>query len=429
MINVLRRFATLAALGAAVTVPAITGTSPAEPAPPPVAAEEARWKMPDPLVIGHRGAGGYVPEHTLASYGLAVELGADCIEPDLVSTSDGELIARHEPNLIATTDVADHPEFADRETTKIVDGVPTDGFFASDFTLAEIKTLRAIQPFAERFDGVDAEFKIPTFRQVIHLAKRKANQEGRTICVYPETKHPTFHQDLGLPLEDRLVEALELAGWNDEGDPVIIQSFEQANLQHLDTVTPVRLVQLIDANDILVDGSLDYTAPYDRPYDWTVSGRDDLYSYLVTPDGLAEVATYADGIGPWKPYLISSQGTDADEDGVADDVNGDGVVDDRDRALLPPSDVVEDAHDAGLVVHPYTFRDEQHRLVSDYAGEPAAEYRLFYDLGVDGVFTDFASTAFAARAQFLLDEDPALERCLSGKDRDLDRCGDIAPRR
>lgn len=386
--------------------------------------------VPDttPLVIGHRGASGFLPEHTLASYALAIELGADCIEPDLVATKDGALVARHEPNLTATTDVAARAEFASRQTTKVVDGVSETGWFASDFTLAEIRTLRAVQPMADRFQGLNGEFPIPTFAEVIDLAKRKAREEDRVICVYPETKHPTYHQDLGLALEDRLVRELERAGWNRANSPVFVQSFEQANLQYLDTITPVSLVQLIDANDVTLDGSLDLTAPYDRPYDWTRSGRTDLYPYLTTPAGLAEVATYADGIGPWKPYLISSAGTDADGDGAADDVNGDGAVNDADRTLLPPSAVVADAHAAGLLVHPYTFRNEPRRLAADYAGNPAAEYLTFYELGVDGLFSDFPDTAYAARVQYLLDGDPSLVRCLTGQDRDRRRCDDITPR-
>jgi glycerophosphoryl diester phosphodiesterase len=381
-----------------------------------------------PLVIGHRGASGFLPEHTLASYALAIELGADCIEPDLVSTKDGVLIARHEPNMTATTDVATRPEFARLRTTKVVDGVTETGWFASDFTLAEIKTLRAVQPLGERFQGVNGDFAIPTFAEVIDLAKRKSREEDREICVYPETKHPTFHKDLGLPLEDRVVETLRRAGWNRRDSPVFIQSFEQANLKYLNTRTPVRLVQLVDANDVNLDGSLDFTAPFDRPYDWTRAGRTDLFSYLVTPAGLAEVATYADGIGPWKPYLISSAGTDANGDGAADDINGDGLVNDADRSLLPPSNVVSDAHLAGLVVHPYTFRNEQRRLAADFAGNPAAEYLTFYELGVDGLFSDFPDTAYAARVQFLLDRDPTLLSCLTGQDRDRRRCADIAPR-
>jgi len=430
MLTSFRRLTTVATVVAAAAVPTVTlamSGTPGTSGAAAIASDSRAWVMPNPLVIGHRGASGYLPDHTLASYGLAVELGADCIEPDLVSTSDGVLVARHEPNLIATTDVSAHPEFADRFTTKVVDGFAEDGWFASDFTLAEIKSLRAIQPLVERFEGVDGEFAIPTFAEVIGLAQRKSSQEGRTICIVPETKHPTYHQELGLPLEDKVVAALDKVGWNDADDPVFVQSFEQANLQYLDTVTDAKLVQLIDANGVLLDGTVDST-DY-RPYDWEASGRDDTYGYLVTPEGLAEIATYADAIGPWKPYLIPSAGTDADGDGVADDVNGDGVVDERDRTLLAPSDVVDDAHAEGLLVTPFTFRDEQYRLASDYAGEPAAEYRTFYELGVDGLFSDFPSTAFAARAQFLLDHNPALAQCLAGNADNADRCVDIAPPR
>jgi glycerophosphoryl diester phosphodiesterase len=187
---------------------------------------------PRPLVIGHRGSPGYMPEHTLASYALAIELGADYVEPDLVMTKDGHLVARHEPNLTATTDVSRRPEFAGRFTAKIVDGVEEKGWFASDFTLAEIKTLRAVQTMpAERFTGLDGAFQIPTLREVIALAKLKAIEKGRAIGVYPETKHSTFHRTLKLPLEDALVRVLRTEGWNTANAPVFIQSFEQANLK------------------------------------------------------------------------------------------------------------------------------------------------------------------------------------------------------
>jgi glycerophosphoryl diester phosphodiesterase len=396
--------------------------------PSAVQAGNDRPALPPVLVIGHRGASGYLPEHTLESYALAAELGADCIEPDLVATKDGALIARHEPNLVGTTDVAARPEFAARRKTVMLDGVPDTGFFASDFTLAEIRTLRAVQPASERFGGVNGDFRIPTFDEVIALAKRKSSDLDRTVCVYPETKHPTFHAALGLPLEDRLVASLKRAGWNRRSAPVFIQSFETANLKYLDTVTDVRLVQLVDANDVNLDGSLDFTAPYDRPYDWTVAGDTRGFADLLTPAGLAEVATYADGVGPWKPYLISSAGRDADGNGAADDVNGDGRVNDADRTLLPPTSVVADAHAAGLLVHPYTFRNEQRRLAADYAGDPTAEYRTFFAAGVDGLFSDFPDTAFVARAQHLLDADPSLGRCLvERRSRSLDRCDQILP--
>jgi glycerophosphoryl diester phosphodiesterase len=362
---------------------------------------------PVPLVIGHRGAAGYLPEHTLASYALAIELGADFIEPDLVATKDGILIARHEPNLIGTTNVSELPQFAGRKRTVMLDGVPDTGFFASDFTLAEIKQLRAIQPLSDRNQSLNGQFEIPTLDEVIALAKRKSGEKGRTIGIYPETKHPTYHQAIGLALEDRLLDALKRAGWTKRSSPVFIQSFETANLRYLRTRTKVRLVQLVDADDINNDGSLAFNKPYDKPYDWVVSGRAGLFKDLLTPAGLAEVATYADGVGPWKYYLQSSTSTGAD-------INGDGKVNEADRTLLPPTDIVANAHARGLLVHPYTFRNEQKRLQSDYKGDPVNEYLNFYKLGVDGLFSDFADTAFVARAMYLLDRDPGYEDCLVG---------------
>jgi glycerophosphoryl diester phosphodiesterase len=365
---------------------------------------------PNPLVIGHRGAAGYLPDHTLPGYALAIKLGADYIEPDLVATKDGHLIARHEPNITSTTDVKDHPEFADRERTVSVDGgTPETGWFASDFTLAEIRTLRAVQPLADRPQQFNGRFRIPTFKQVIALAKRYSKRTGRRIGIYPETKHPTYHKRLGLRLEPRLLAALDDAGWNRRGAPVFIQSFEQSNLRWLNRRTNVRLIQLVDANDVNPDGSLDYTAPLDRPYDWTVSGRPELlartFGFFATNEGLDEVAEYADGIGPWKPYINSTAAIATNPDGTVADANGDGVVNDTDRKLIEPTDLVQRAHERGLLVHPYTFRNEQGRLASDYMGNPVNEYLHFYELGVDGVFSDFADTAFAARELFWLQND------------------------
>jgi glycerophosphoryl diester phosphodiesterase len=367
--------------------------------------------MLKPLVIGHRGGGsGYLPEHTLEAYALGIELGADYVEPDLVATKDGHLIARHEPNLIATTNVSTLPQFAGRKRTMVVDGAPEVGFFASDFTLAEIKTLRAIQPVAERGQQFDGRFEIPTFEEVIEFVKRKSKEKDRTIGIYPETKHPTYHQQLGLALEERLLRALSRAGWNHRHAPVFIQSFETANLRWLRRRTEVRLVQLVDADAVGPDGTITFAAPYDKPYDWVVSGRSGLFSDLLTPAGLAEVASYADGIGPWKPYIRSSKCTLVA--GACSDVNGDGAVNDADRTLLPATDLVQRAHARGLVVHPYTFRSERGRLAADYAGKATAEYLAFYKLGVDGLFSDFADDAVAARVQFLLETDPDYARCL-----------------
>jgi glycerophosphoryl diester phosphodiesterase len=362
-----------------------------------------------PLVIGHRGAAGYLPDHTLAGYELAIKLGADYIEPDLVATKDGHLIARHEPNITTTTDVASRPEFAGRRTTKVVDGVAETGWFASDFTLKEIKTLRAIQPLSERPQQFNGQFKIPTLEEVIDLAKRWSKKLDRQIGVYPETKHPTYHAGLGLPLEERLVKVLRREGWNHRRAPVFIQSFEQSNLKRLNKLTDVRLVQLVDANDVAPDGTITYAPPFDRPYDWTVSGDPVLQSrtfgYFTTDAGLEEISKYADGIGPWKVYIVSSRAIALNPDGSVADANGDGVVDERDRTLLPPTDLVERAHEHGLLIHTWTFRNEQRRLASDFAGNPVEEYLLFYRLGVDGVFSDFPDTAFTSRELFRLEEE------------------------
>jgi glycerophosphoryl diester phosphodiesterase len=293
--------------------------------------------------------------------------------------------------------VSTRPEFADRKTKKVVDGVEEEGWFASDFTLAEIKTLRAIQPLADRDPSHNGKYQIPTLDEVLDLAKSEGAKAGRTVGVYPETKHPTYHASLGLPLEDRLLATLARYGYTSKSSPVIVQSFEVSNLKYLRTKTQIRLVQLVDANDINPDGSMDLTAPYDKPYDFAVAGDKRTFASLLTPAGLKEVKTYADGIGPWKPYLIPSRQVDANKDGKPDDLNGDGVIDERDRVMMAPTDVVKNAHAEGLVVHPYTFRSEAKRLASDFKGDPKAEYKLFYELGVDGVFSDFPDTARAAR--------------------------------
>ncbi len=358
-------------------------------------------KMPSPLVIGHRGASGYLPEHTLEAYTRAIEMGADFIEPDVVSTKDGVLIARHEPNLIATTDVADRPEFASRRKTIKVDGADDTGFFASDFTLAEIKTLRAKQAFAERDQSHNGKYQIPTLDEVIALAQAQAKERGRTIGVYPETKHPTWHVEQGLPLEDKLLAALDKAGWNQASAPVFIQSFEQANLKALRARTQVRLIQLVDAYDVdPKTGELMFEAPYDRPYDWTVAGRAGLFKDLLTPAGLDEVKTYANGIGPWKRYLVTVKAR-LDASGNPMDVNGDSSVNDADFEAVANDTLVKEAKSRGLQVHTWTFRNEPRRLTASYAGDPLMEYQQFFELGVDGVFSDFPDTAVAARDAYV----------------------------
>jgi glycerophosphoryl diester phosphodiesterase len=366
---------------------------------------------PHPLVIGHRGAAGYLPDHTLEGYALAISMGADYIEPDLVATKDGHLIARHEPNITGTTDVASHPEFADRERTAVVDGAGESGWFASDFTLAEIKTLRAVQPLGGPPDNRPTEFdglyEIPTLEEVLELAKEAGEERGRPVGVYPETKHPTYHASLGLPLEGPLVAALRDAGLDHADSPVFIQSFEQSNLKRLNRMTPVRLVQLVDAYDIDDNGDTYYLAPFDRPYDWTASGKKKLlertFNYFTTDAGLKEVAKYADGLGPWKVYIQSTAVRDANGDGTIGDENGDGLIDGADRKVLPPTTLVDRAHAAGLQIHTWTFRDEARRLAYDDHGDPLREYARYFQIGVDGVFSDFSDTAVAARDAFLGD--------------------------
>jgi glycerophosphoryl diester phosphodiesterase len=348
-------------------------------------------KENNPLVIGHRGASGFLPEHTLQAYKLAIKLGADYIEPDLVVTKDGVLIARHEPLLgdsnPATTgdstNVGEIPKFASREKTLNLDGVPTTGFWASDFTLAEIKELGARQTRSGRPTEFNGQFKVPTLQEIIRLVKNRSRKLGRRIGIYPETKHPTFHQDLGLPLEQRLVDVLKKNGLNSRRAPVFIQSFEQANLKQLNSMTRVRLVQLMDANDTDANGNPTYAPPFDRPYDWTVSGDPVLmartFGYFATNEGLDEVKTYADGIGPWKVYIIP--------------ITGGGGGDPK-----TPTDLVARAHARGLLVHTWTFRDDA--FPSGFLGGPVEELLAFYRQKVDGVFADFPDTAFGAREIF-----------------------------
>lgn len=351
-----------------------------------------------PLVIGHRGASGTLPEHTLESYKLAIEQNADFIEPDVVVTKDGFLVCRHEPMLSGTTNVSELAQFASRKTRKLVDGVEYDDWFASDFTLAEIKTLRAKQAFADRSQQFNGQFLIPTFQEVIDLAKAQSIEKGRVIGIYPETKHPTFHENLGLRITDKLIDALQQAGWNSKDAPVFVQSFEVSNLQYIRAKgSTVKLVQLFDAYDVDKNGKLIMTAPNGQPYDFVVSGDPRTYNDLATDAGLDFIKTYANGIGPWKPFIQPYTFTDANNDGKADDINSDGSVNDADFTKLAPTTLIDRAHQRGLLVHAYTFRNEPNRLLSDYKNDPKAEYKTFYDLGLDGVFSDFPATAVSAR--------------------------------
>ncbi|MFB9386560.1 glycerophosphodiester phosphodiesterase [Pseudonocardia petroleophila] len=347
----------------------VAGAPSAAPVVPAGEGETARV-----VVIGHRGASGYRPEHTLASYELAARMGADFIEPDLVTTADGVLVARHEPEIGGTTDVADHPEFADRRTTKTIDGAEYTGWFTEDFTLAELRTLRATEriPQVRQENTIyDRRFVIPTFNEVLELRERLSRELGREVGVYPETKHPTYFATLGLPLEPALVRALDGAGLNRADAPVFVQSFETTNLRALDADLAVPLVALLEADGI--------------PADLAAAGDTRTYLDLITPDGLADLATFADGIGPDKNLVIPR--------------NPDGT-------LGTPTPLVAAAHAVGLVVHPYTFRNENQFLPTnlrspgsdtDY-GDVFAEYEAFFAAGVDGVFADNPDTAVTARS-------------------------------
>lgn len=369
-----------------------------------------------PVVVGHRGAPGYLPDHTLEGYKTAIALGADFIEPDLVSTKDGVLIARHEPVLTDTTNVRTIAKFASRKRKAIIDSVEYDGWFASDFTLAEIKELRAVQPRSPRSTKFDGAFEIPTFQEVIDLAKKETARLGRTISIYPETKHPTWHRANGLPLEEKLVAQLDAAGFNSKSSPVIIQSFEVGNLKKLRTMTSVRIVQLLSAYDNDINTGKPIYLPKDpdsAPWDWIANGDTRNYGDMLTPAGLAEIATYANAIGPWKRQILGVKGLDTNGDGKAIDSNGDGAINEADGVTNVFSTVIADAHKAGLLVHPYTFRDDV-PLARDYANDPAMEYRHLYALGVDGLFSDFSDTAFKARESMAAGVWPVIEYVLPG---------------
>ena len=330
-----------------------------------------------PLIIGHRGACGYLPEHTLEGYRLAIAQGADYIEPDLVATRDGELVARHEPTITDTTDVASHPEFLDRRRKVQIDGVETVGWFACDFTLAELRTLRAVQARKDRPQQYNGRYLIPTFEEIIALAQSESLRVGRTVGIYPETKHPSWHCELGLPLEDRMLAALTSAGWNTLDAPVFLQSFEAGNLRYLRSLTPLPLVQLIDAAGINPDGSM---MP---PLAWNSTGRCGLYGKGVLPvafdsaESFTQVAEYANVIAPWKRYIVSVT---------------------PENRLQPATQFIEMAHACGLQVHTWTMRNESQFLASDYQNDPQREYQQFFSLGIDGLFSDFPDTACAARS-------------------------------
>jgi glycerophosphoryl diester phosphodiesterase len=350
-----------------------------------------------PIVIGHRGTAGHRPDHTIEGYTLAIELGADFIEPDLVLTKDGHMVARHEPMIGGTTDVASHPEFANRKTKRLVDGVEYNDWFATDFTLAEIKTLRAVQPLARRDQQYNGLFQIPTLNEVIALAKSKSKETGRAIGIYPEIKHSTYHANIKDAnnhllfgqnvFENKLLKKLHASFGNSACAPVFIQSFEVSNLQYLSHKTNIQLVQLVDADDVNDDGSISLVAPYKQPYDFVVKGDPRTFADLLTNDGLDFVKSYADAVGPWKTYLVKTV-----NDGI--DRNGDGSITINDRRVDGSTGVVEMAHEKGLLVHTWTFRND----ASGYGfTDPEVEMTYYYDLGLDGLFTDYADTGVLAR--------------------------------
>jgi len=351
------------------------------------AAQAERWARPSygqekpekPIVIAHRGASGYLPEHTLAAYATAILQGADFVEPDLVMTKDGQLIARHDNVLDLTTDVATRPEFAGRKTTKTVDGVTVTGWFSEDFTLDEIKTLRAIEripntrPANARFDD---QFEIPTFKEIIALVQAYEKLLDRRIGLCPETKHPTYFDRLGLALEEPLVKILRRSGYEGRNARVFIQSFEINNLRKLKTMTRIPLVQLLG-----IEG---------KPYDVDAAGGSLTYQQMAIPSGLAQIASYARGVAPEKSFIIPL--------GPSGD--------------LDPSHVtsfVKDAHAVGLHVHPYTFRSENAFLPINFKssdnpnalGDGVGEIKVFLKTGIDGFFTDQTDRGIVARDAFL----------------------------
>ncbi|SEP58804.1 glycerophosphodiester phosphodiesterase [Microlunatus flavus] len=325
------------------------------------------------LVIGHRGASGYRPEHTIAAYELAIEQGADVIEPDVVPTRDGHLVVRHESAITASTDVSEHPEFADRRTTKTIDGRELTGWFTEDFTLDEIRTLTAREPLPAlrpqnvAFDGQP----VATLDEVLDLARRSRTRDGRPVGVAPETKHPTYFRSIGLPLEEALVDALGAHGWSRRDDPVVIQSFETGNLRMLRGLTELPLIQVLH-----VVGA---------PYDLRSTGDPRTSLDLVTPQGLAGIKEYADQVALHKDLMIPR---------------------DADGRLLEPGPVLDDAHAAGLRVTGWTFRREnrflplQHRSAGseDAPGDLLGEIETFLRAGMDDFFTDNPDIGDVARS-------------------------------
>ncbi|MER5970941.1 glycerophosphodiester phosphodiesterase [Streptomyces sp. NPDC002055] len=364
----------VAALGAGAAVLGGAGTAAADGR----AADRGVRGLPVPTVIGHRGASGYRPEHTLGSYQLALDMGADIIEQDLVPTKDGHLVCRHENDITATTDVADHPEFASRKATKKVDGKSLTGWFTEDFTLAELKTLRAKEriPKTRQHNTLyDGRWAVPTFQEVLRWADEQGRRRGRPVWLYVETKHPTYFRKLGLGLEERLVKLLRAHGRHRKDSPTFLQSFEPSSIQRLRKMVSTPSIVLLDAADT-------------RPYDFVEAGDPRTVADLVKPEGLKWMAGFTDGIGPWLNLIIPQ------------DAKGN---------LGKETTLVKDAHAAGLLLHPYTMRNENSFLPADFRrgtdpnayGDAFGAFKRYFETGIDGIFSDNCDTALLARDAFL----------------------------
>ncbi|MEW2549755.1 glycerophosphodiester phosphodiesterase [Streptomyces sp. NPDC047002] len=358
---------------AALAVPAAAAAAQAAPRP-----AGHGGALPVPTVVGHRGTAGYRPEHTLASYRLALDMGADIVEQDVVPTRDGHLVCRHENDISATTDVADHPEFAARRTTKSVDGTAVTGWFTEDFTLAELKTLRAKEriPANRQHNTLyDGHFEVPTFEEVLAWADEEGRRRGRPVWLYTETKHPTYFRGIGLPLEERLAALLRRHGRHRADSPLYLQSFEPTSMRRMAGLVGTPRVVLLDAAG---------TQPWDLKSAGDPRGVDDL----VTPEGLRWIASFAQGIGPTLDLVVPK---------------------DAAGRLGEPTTLVRDAHARGLILHPYTMRNENTFLPADFRrgtdpnayGDAFGAFRAYFETGIDGVFTDNADTALLAREEFL----------------------------
>jgi glycerophosphoryl diester phosphodiesterase len=350
-----------------------------------------------PLIIGHRGLPGLYPEEVIAGYRAAIAAGTDALELDLQSSSDGVLLACHNVFLSDTTDVAQHPEFASRKKSRMVDGVMTGPeWYISDFSAAELKTLRVKQPIAARSKQYDGLYPMATFQEIIDLAKQTmAVDSKRRINIYPETKNPIYQRQLGLPLEEKLLAMLNKEGWNTADSPVFVQSFEPASLKLMRKLgLKTKVVQLIDgAGNDFKTGAITYESPDSaKPFSWLQAGDARTFAAMITPAGLADIKAYADGIGPWKFYILPAQGVDA---------AGNAVTALDQASNMAPTSLIAEAHRAGLFVHPYTFRDEAEHLTKTYRGDPKAEYKAYFDLGTDGIFTDFSTTGRVALTEWL----------------------------